>query len=274
MNARRPPTESKRNLRLVSDEGRTVADPPQPAPERSPASQPPRHPSMPRHDQPPPDERDRHGRIDEDPSEGVTADGQAGPAELGRAFHHHDLYAAIEAVLMVATEPVPPEVLASLTALGTAAVEAMCDDLAREYAAAERGFMLVRVAGGYQLQSAPAAAEYVEQFVGGRRSARLSAAAMETLAVVAYKQPVSRAQISAIRGVNADGVVRTLMDQDYIAEVDRDPGPGNASLLGTTPKFLERLGLDGLDDLPSLAELSVDAEAVAEFDRLAAERSG
>ena len=175
---------------------------------------------------------------------------------------------------MVATEPVPPEVLASVTALGTAAVEAMCDDLAREYAAAERGFMLVRVAGGYQLQSAAAAAEYVERFVGGRRSPRLSAAAMETLAVVAYKQPVSRAQISAIRGVNADGVVRTLMDQDYIAEVDRDPGPGNASLLGTTPKFLARLGLDGLDDLPSLAELSVDAEAVAEFDRLAAERSG
>ena len=274
MNARRPPTESKRNLRLVSDEGRTVADPPQPVPERSPASQPPRHPSMPRHDQPPPDERDRHGQIGEDPSEGVTADAQAGPAELGRAFDHHDLYAAIEAVLMVATEPVPPEVLASVTALGTVAVEAMCDDLAREYAAAERGFMLARVAGGYQMQSAAAAAEYVERFVGGRRSPRLSAAAMETLAVVAYKQPVSRAQISAIRGVNADGVVRTLMDQDYIAEVDRDPGPGNASLLGTTPKFLERLGLDGLDDLPSLAELSVDAEAVAEFDRLAAERSG
>ena len=310
MNARRPPTESKRNLRLVSDEGRTVADPPQPVPERSPASQPPRHPSMPRHEQPPSDERDRHGQIDEEAEEAVgartgshgesaatalapdsglnagahsgvaalhdgpTAHAQAGPAELGRAFHHHDLYAAIEAVLMVATEPVPPEVLASVTALGTAAVEAMCDDLAREYAAAERGFMLVRVAGGYQMQSAAAAAEYVEHFVGGRRSPRLSAAAMETLAVVAYKQPVSRAQISAIRGVNADGVVRTLMDQDYIAEVDRDPGPGNASLLGTTPKFLERLGLDGLDDLPSLAELSVDAEAVAEFDRLAAERSG
>ena len=316
MSARRPPTESKRNLRLVSDEGRTVAEPPAPQPpsQRSRPSQPLRHPSMPRPDEIPPDEHDGHSQTGGDglreaegghsqsatasedapgsvpgsgasqgggtPSEGAAPDGQAapsapaGPAELGRAFDHHELYGAIEAVLMVATEPLTPEVLAAVTALATATVEAMCDELAREYAAAERGFMLARVAGGYQLQSAPAAAEFVERFVGGRRSPRLSAAAMETLAVVAYKQPVSRAQISAIRGVNADGVVRTLMDQDYIAEVDRDPGPGNASLLGTTPKFLERLGLDGLDDLPSLAELSVDAEAVAEFDRLAAERSG
>ena len=287
MSARRPPPESERNLRLVSDEGRTVADPPVPQPpsQRPRPSQPLRHPSMPRPDEFPPDEPDRHSQAGGDglreaegghghsatPSEDAAG---RGAAELGRAFDHHELYGAIEAVLMVATEPVTPEVLAAVTALATATVEAMCDELAREYAAAERGFMLARVAGGYQLQSAPAAAEFVERFVGGRRSPRLSAAAMETLAVVAYKQPVSRAQISAIRGVNADGVVRTLMDQDYIAEVDRDPGPGNASLLGTTPKFLERLGLDGLDDLPSLAELSVDAEAVAEFDRLAAERSG
>ena len=290
MSTRRPPTESKRNLRLVSDEGRTVADPPESAPQRPRTL---RHPSMPRDDQSLSDERDGNGRSGGAPGEdgdalserggapgeegeggGAAAGAEAGPDGFERAFDHHELYAAIEAVLMVATEPVPSEVLASVTALGTTTAEAMCDDLAREYAAAERGFMLARVAGGYQLQSAPAAAEHVERFVGGRRSPRLSAAAMETLAVVAYKQPVSRAQVSAIRGVNADGVVRTLMDQDYIAEVARDPGPGNASLLGTTPKFLERLGLDGLDDLPSLAELSVDAEAVAEFDRLAAERSG
>ena len=92
--------------------------------------------------------------------------------------------------------------------------------------------------------------------------------------MVAYKQPISRAQISAIRGVNADGVVRTLADQGYIAEIGRDPGPGNASLLGTTDLFLERLGFDDLDDLPSLAELDVDPDAVEAMDRLAAARSG
>ena len=236
MNARRPPVDSERSLRLVSDEGRTVADP------QPPERQSMRHPSMP-------------------PSV------ESAPT---RTLEDNELYAAVEAVLMVATEPVAPEVLASVIALGPATAEAMCDDLAREYAASERGFALVRVAGGYQLQSAPAAAEFVERFVGGRRSARLSAAAMETLAVVAYKQPVSRAQISAIRGVNADGVVRTLADQGYIAEVARDPGPGNAALLGTTPTFLERLSLDSLDDLPSLAELQVDADAVEAMDRLAA----
>jgi len=201
---------------------------------------------------------------------------ETGDIRLGeqRAFDDDVLYAAIEAVLMVATEPVPAEVLAAVIGAPATSVQAVCNELAREYAQAERGFTLMQVAGGYQLQTAAAVAEYVERFVGSRRSARLSAAAMETLAVVAYKQPVSRAQISAIRGVNADGVVRTLADQGYIAEVARDPGPGNAALLGTTPTFLERLSLDSLDDLPSLAELSVDADAVEAMDRLAAGRSG
>ena len=95
---------------------------------------------------------------------------------------------------------------------------------------------------------------------------------METLAVVAYKQPISRAQISAIRGVNADGVVRTLADQGYIVEVARDQGPGNAALLGTTSAFLERLSLDSLDELPSLAELRVDPDAMEAMDRLVASK--
>ena len=194
--------------------------------------------------------------------------------DASRALDDDELYAAIEAVLIVATEPTSVEVLASVTAAPVAAVGVICDELAREYAAEGRGFTVMRVAGGYQMQSAASCAEYVERFVGGRRSGRLSAAAMETLAVVAYKQPISRAQISAIRGVNADGVVRTLCDQGYITEIGRDPGPGAASLLGTTELFLERLGLDGLDDLPSLSELSVDPDAVEAMDRLAAGRPG
>ena len=273
MSSKRPPHSSTNGLRLVSDEGRTVAEPPTPpiTQAESPA-QPPPHPSIP----------GQNGHAENGVAEsGAGLDGIAAEILAGkmtfdelRALDDNELYAAIEAVLMVATEPVPAEVLASVTAAPISSVHVVCDELAREYATAERGFTLVRVAGGYQLQSAPAVSEYVERFVGGRRSGRLSAAAMETLAVVAYKQPISRAQISAIRGVNADGVVRTLVDQGYIAEVARDPGPGNASLLGTSELFLERLGLDGLEDLPSLAELSVDPDAVEAMDRLAASRTG
>jgi segregation and condensation protein B len=112
----------------------------------------------------------------------------------------------------------------------------------------------VRVAGGYRFQSHPDLAAYVERFVLEGQSARLSAAALETLAIIAYKQPVSRAQVSAIRGVNVDGVVRTLCHRGYVEEVARDPGPGQAVLYGTTRLFLERLGLDTLDDLPSLGD--------------------
>ena len=112
--------------------------------------------------------------------------------------------------------------------------------------------MLVRVAGGWRLQTAPDLSAYVERFVLEGQSARLSAAALETLAIVAYKQPLSRAQVSAIRGVNVDGVMRTLQQRGYIVEVARDPGPGQAILYGTTSTFLEKLGLDSLDDLPPL----------------------
>ena len=122
--------------------------------------------------------------------------------------------------------------------------------------------MLVKVAGGYRFQSHPDLAAYVERFVLEGQSARLSAAALETLAIVAYKQPISRAQVAPIRGVNVDGVMRTLEQRGYIAEVARDPGPGQAVLFGTTPLFLERLGLDSLDDLPPLAEFVPGADVV------------
>ena len=169
---------------------------------------------------------------------------------------------AIEAIVMVAPEPVEPQLLAQLLELPVATVTALCQRLAEAYETAGHGFQLVRVAGGYRFQSHPDLAPYVERFVLEGQSARLSAAALETLAVIAYKQPVSRAQVAAIRGVDPEGVVRTLQSRGYITEVARDPGPGQAVLWGTTPLFLERLGLDSLADLPPLAEFVPGADVV------------
>jgi segregation and condensation protein B len=169
---------------------------------------------------------------------------------------------AIEAILMVAVDPVEPHLLAQLLELPAARVEELCTALAASYEEDDRGFVLVRVAGGYRFQSHPDLAAYVERFVLEGQSARMSAAALETLAIVAYKQPVSRAQVAAIRGVNVDGVVRTLQQRGLIEEVARDPGPGQAVLYGTTREFLERLGLDSVDELPPLAQFVPGAEVV------------
>jgi segregation and condensation protein B len=169
---------------------------------------------------------------------------------------------AIEAVLMVADEPVDPHLLAQLLEVAPAKVEELCAELAAAYDADDRGFTLVRVAGGYRFQSHPDLAPYVERFVLEGQSSRLSAAALETLAIIAYKQPVSRMQIAAIRGVNVDGVLRTLQQRGYVAEIARDAGPGQAVLFGTTTMFLEKLGLDSLDDLPPLGDFVPGADVV------------
>jgi segregation and condensation protein B len=169
---------------------------------------------------------------------------------------------AIEAVLMVADEPVAPHLLAQLLEVSPARVDELCAALAAQYEADDRGFVLQRVAGGYRFQSHPDLAPYVERFVLEGQHARMSAAALETLAIVAYKQPVSRAQVASIRGVNVDGVFRTLTQRGYIAEVARDPGPGQAVLYGTTPLFLEKLGLDTLDELPALGDFVPGPEVV------------
>ncbi|HXH59716.1 SMC-Scp complex subunit ScpB [Iamia sp.] len=169
---------------------------------------------------------------------------------------------ALEAIVMVAAEPVPPQMLAQLLEVSVDRVEAACTALAAGYEADHRGFVLVRVAGGYRFQSHPAAAPYVERYVLEGQSARLSSAALETLAIVAYKQPLSRAQVASIRGVNVDGVMRTLTHRGLVAEVARDPGPGQAVLYGTTPLFLERLGVDSVEDLPPIAGFVPDADVV------------
>jgi len=169
---------------------------------------------------------------------------------------------AIEAILMVADEPLEPHLLAQLLEVSPARVEELCAELVDAYEADERGFALVRVAGGYRFQSHPDLAPYVERFALEGQSARLSAAALETLAIVAYKQPVSRAQVAAIRGVNVDGVMRTLQLRGYVEEIGRDPGPGLAVLYGTSRLFLERLGLDTVDDLPPLGAFVPGPEVV------------
>jgi len=181
---------------------------------------------------------------------------------------------AVEAILMVAEEPVEPQLLAELLEMPVSRVEALCATLAATYEADERGFVLVRVAGGYRFQSHPDLAPYVERFVLDGQSARLSAAALETLAIVAYRQPVSRAQVAAIRGVNADAVVRTLAQRGYVEEVGRDPGPGQAVLYGTTRLFLEKLGLDTLGDLPAVADFVPGPETVEALERGLGARDG
>ena len=174
---------------------------------------------------------------------------------------------ALEAILMVAEEPLPPALLAKLVGAPMNEVEEICENLAAEYVADGRGFILARVAGGYRFQTATEQAPYVERFVLDGQSARLSAAALETLAVIAYKQPVSRNQIASIRGVNVDAVMRTLQQRGYVDEVARDPGPGQAVLYGTTPTFLERLGIDSVEDLPPLGEFFPEADVVEALER-------
>jgi segregation and condensation protein B len=202
---------------------------------------------------------------DEDEGSAEVSDGP--PVELdvdptGRPGDPADVVRAIEAIVLVATDPVPPDLLAQLLELPVTTVEQLCQRLADAYDEAGHGFQLVRVAGGYRYQSHPDLAPYVERFVLGGQSARLSAAALETLAIVAYKQPISRAQVAAIRGVDPDAVLRTLQSRGYVDQVGRDPGPGQAVLWGTTPQLLERLGLDSVADLPPIADFVPGADVV------------
>lgn len=177
-----------------------------------------------------------------------------------------ELRRILEAVLMVAEEPADPHLLGELCEVKPFLVEETLAAMAADYEAQQRGFVLVKVAGGWRFQSHEWAVSYVERFVLTGQSARLSAAALETLAIVAYKQPISRAQVAAIRGVNVDGVIRTLSQRGYIAEVGQDPGPGQATLFGTTSQFLERLGLNALEQLPSLGDFIPGAEVVEQLE--------
>lgn len=173
---------------------------------------------------------------------------------------------ALEAILLVAMEPVSPEVLAELLDVSVPEIRVRCEELATQYRTDDRGFVLAHVAGGFRYQTAPDLAGQVERFVNRGVSARLSTAALETLAIVAYRQPVSRAQIANLRGVNVDGVTRMLEQRGYIDVVGRADGPGQPVLYGTTARFLERLGLGSLADLPPVETLLPGPEAARDIE--------
>ena len=178
-----------------------------------------------------------------------------------------EIVRALEAILLVAMEPVSPVLLAQLLEISQTTVEEVCERLAETYESAGHGFQLVKIAGGFRFQSHPDLAPYVERFVLDGQQARVSSAALETLAIIAYKQPLSRTQIAAIRGVDPEAVMRTLQARGYITEVERDDGPGQAVMFGTTPLFLERLGIASIEHLPSIADFIPDASVVEALER-------
>ena len=158
----------------------------------------------------------------------------------------------LEAMLTVALEPITAEELADLCAADVAEVVEILRRLQTEYREQFRGFALSELASGWSMQTSPDVADAVTKFANRDVSHRLSAAALETLAIIAYRQPVTRAQISALRGVNVDGVTRLLEQRGYIQEVGRAEGPGQPVLYGTTELFLDRLGLSNVNLLPPI----------------------
>jgi segregation and condensation protein B len=170
-----------------------------------------------------------------------------------------ELRPALEAILMVSDEPLDKVRLASVVGHPVDDVEAALEALAAEYAEQGRGFDLRSVAGGWRFYSRPEFAGVVESFVLEGQQARLTKAALETLSVVAYKQPVSRARVSAIRGVNVDGVMRTLLTRGLVEEAGQDEQSG-ANLYRTTSYFLERIGITSLEELPELAPYLPDMD--------------
>jgi segregation and condensation protein B len=195
---------------------------------------------------------------DPSPAQGLEGDPTAWPPD--EAFEAVDLddrgwtRRDLEAILLVADEPVPAGVLAEIVGSRLSEVEELLVDLAGEYARDGRGFVLRMIAGGWRLYTHPGARTAVEAFLKAGQQSRLTRAALETLAVIAYRQPVTRYQVAAVRGVNVDGVFRTLASRGLIHEVGTDPGPGQATLYGTTPAFLEQLGLNDLDQLPPIKD--------------------
>ena len=168
---------------------------------------------------------------------------------------------ALEALLFVSDEPLTSSIIAEALEVDRRTADTLCERLASELEDRAAGVVLRNVAGGWRLFTHPDTAPEVERFVLSSRQARLTKAALETLAIVAYKQPVTRHQISSIRGVNSDGVLRALQDKGLVEEAGREEAPGRPVLFATTPAFLERLGLPSLAALPSLAPLlGVEAE--------------
>jgi segregation and condensation protein B len=213
---------------------------------------------------------------DQPPAEPDDAAAEEEPASPGALFDAPEpvpgaaeppLRAGLEAILLVVDEPVPEVTLAQILERPREEVAATLRELAQEYTDQGRGFDLREIAGGWRFYTRDVCAPLVEKFVRDGQQARLTQAALETLAVIAYRQPVSRARVSAIRGVNSDGVIRTLTMRGLIEEAGQDP-EHQALLYRTTTYFLERLGLNSVDELPELAPyLPDDLEGIEELQR-------
>jgi segregation and condensation protein B len=173
---------------------------------------------------------------------------------------------AVEALLLVACDPVPATEVAKVLGIAPGEAAEALADLAAEYADANRGIQLREVAGGWRLFTHPAYHDQVEAFVGSWDTRRLSQAALETVAVIAYRQPITREGVRAIRGVNSEGVISSLVDKGLVREVGREGGRSQAILYGTTQTFLEKFGLKSLKDLPDLEQFAPD-ERSREFIR-------
>jgi segregation and condensation protein B len=197
-----------------------------------------------------------------DPADGDPADGD--PAGDGALADDAELDAALEALLLVVDAPTDEETLALAVAQPVARVRTALLRLAGSYAAGGRGIDLRHVGAGWRFYTRDAYAPYVERLLLDGQRARLTRAALETLAVVAYRQPVTRARVSAVRGVNCDGVLRTLLTRGLVQEAGVDDAT-QGTLFRTTELFLERLGLSSLEDLPPLAPLLPDVDAIDEL---------
>ncbi len=176
-------------------------------------------------------------------------------------LNDNSLKGALEALLLVSSDPVPAAAFARILNVSPSEVGEALSDLSREYREGERGIQLREVAGGWRLSTHPGYAQYIEEYVLSWDTRKLSQAALETLAVIAYHQPVTREGVKAIRGVNSEGVISSLIEKGLVKEVGRDKDRGQAILYGTTQVFLERFGLKSLKDLPDLEQFAPDEKA-------------
>ncbi len=187
-------------------------------------------------------------------------------SRLDHEYSAEALSAAIEALLLVAVEPLGIEELSRLTEAPVRQCQAVLNDLCGEYQSPRRGISIVQVAGGYRFATKPEHFEVVGEYARETYDARLSPAALETLAIVAYQQPISRRRVSVIRGVNSDAVMRLLAVKGYIEPAGRGTNPGSAVLYRTTTIFLERLGLNSLGELPELGKYAPSLEIAEAFE--------
>ena len=183
---------------------------------------------------------------------------------MGMKMSESELHRSLEAILMVVEEPVSELVLAQIIERPTEEISSALNNMAQKYQSEDRGFELRQISGGWRFYSHPDLAPLVEKFVLDGQQARLTQAALETLSVIAYKQPVSRARVSAIRGVNVEAVMKTLVTRGLVEEAGVE-GESGAVLYKTTSFFLEKLGLNKVEDLPALAPFLPDIDGLDEL---------